>query len=116
MSEGERSVVHVRRDAEGRISAVSGAEAPGFSRAGSADEAEVREFLDALYPTRSQFAESDLALIRVVEDLIDVLISKEVLRLTDFPDSAQLKLFERRRLRSSLRSLNLLADDGQAPI
>lgn len=115
MNEVERVVLYLRRDANGRISAVSRVESPGFSEGGLADASEVVEFLDGVNPTRSPFAESDLELIRVIEDLIDLLINKEILRLTDFPESAQLKLFERRRLRNSLHSLNLLAD-GQESI
>jgi hypothetical protein len=48
---------------------------------------------------------SDLEMIRVYEDLVDVLISKHVVVLTDFPQAAQEKLMRRKRLRSSFSNL-----------
>jgi hypothetical protein len=58
-----------------------------------------------------KLAESDQALIRVVEDLVDTLIGKDLLRFTDLPEAAQAKLLERRNLRRSVNALNLLQDD-----
>jgi hypothetical protein len=60
-----------------------------------------------------RLAESDQALIRVVDDLIDTLIGKDLLRFTDLPEAAQAKLLERRTLRRSVNALNLLQDDDQ---
>jgi len=58
------------------------------------------------------FATLDVAFIRVLEDLIDTLIEKGVLRLTDLPEEAQRKLSERKGLRRRLNDdLNLLDDD-----
>ena len=58
-----------------------------------------------------KLAESDQALIRVVEDLIDTLIRKDLLHFTDLPEAAQAKLLKRRDLRRSVNALNLLQDD-----
>jgi hypothetical protein len=58
-----------------------------------------------------KLAESDQALIRVVEDLVDTLISKGLVQFTDLPEAAQAKLLERRNLRRSVNALNLLQDD-----
>lgn len=60
-----------------------------------------------------KLAESDHALVRVVEDLVDTLIGKDLLRFTDLPEAAQAKLLERRSLRRSVNALNLLQDDDQ---
>ena len=54
---------------------------------------------------RPDMISSDLEMIRVYEDLVDVLISKHVVVLTDFPQAAQEKLMRRKRLRSSFSSL-----------
>jgi len=51
---------------------------------------------------RGELLKSDLDMIRVYEDLTDILISKRVVVLTDFPQAAQEKLMRRKRLRSSL--------------
>lgn len=60
-----------------------------------------------------RLAESDQALVRVLEDLIDTLIGKNLIQFTDLPDAAQAKLLERRTLRRSVNALNLIEDDDQ---
>lgn len=60
-----------------------------------------------------KLAESDQALVRVLEDLIDTLIGKNLIQFTDLPDAAQAKLLERRTLRRSVNALNLIEDDDQ---
>ena len=57
--------------------------------------------------------QSDAAIARVLEDLIDVLINKGVIQFTDLPEAAQNKLMTRRQTRAKLsNSLHLLPDDG----
>jgi hypothetical protein len=51
-----------------------------------------------------EFMRSDLDMIRVYEDLIDLLLTKRIIMLTDFPPAAQEKLLRRKKLRSSLAS------------
>jgi hypothetical protein len=60
-----------------------------------------------------RLAESDQSLVRVLEDLIDTLIGKNLIQFTDLPDPAQAKLLERRTLRHSVNALNLIEDDDQ---
>lgn len=56
-----------------------------------------------------EFNHLDADFIRVVEDLIDVLIQKGVLRVTDLPAGAQRKLVARKHLRGRLSgALDLL--------
>lgn len=57
-------------------------------------------------------SELDSDFIRVLEDLIDALITNGVLRLTDLPPQALEKINQRKRARAQLReSLDLLDDD-----
>ena len=58
--------------------------------------------------------QSDLGLIRVLEDLIDTLLAKDVILFTDLPVPAQNRLLARRSLRSSLSALRLLGDDADS--
>jgi hypothetical protein len=58
------------------------------------------------------FAASDLAFIRVMEDLIEALIRKGVLALTDLPAPAEDKLVERRAMRGWLTDMVGAMDDG----
>lgn len=109
----------VKRDASGKIVALyreRSEEAPEYL---SSEHPEIAEFADpaASAGDRPSMLQSDLEMIRVYEDLIDILISKRVVVLTDFPTAAQEKLVRRKRLRSSLSSLTeVLApedDDGE---
>ncbi len=62
--------------------------------------------------TQTQLDASDMEMARITEDLIDVLIGKNVINFTDFPNMAQSKLINRRALRSNMSALtNLVADD-----
>ena len=47
--------------------------------------------------------DSDADLLRILEDLINVLIDNNVMLLTDFPPGAQRKLMARQRIRDKLR-------------
>jgi hypothetical protein len=59
-----------------------------------------------------EFSQLDAEFVRVLEDLIDALISNGTLRLTDLPVQAQRKLTERKQQRARLsEELDLLPDD-----
>jgi hypothetical protein len=58
-------------------------------------------------------SQSDTAIARVLEDLIDVLITRGVIQFTDLPEAAQDKLLSRRQTRARLKdSLQLLPGEG----
>ena len=42
---------------------------------------------------------SDLSMVRALEDLIDVLVDKSVINITDLPQPVQAKITERKKLR-----------------
>jgi hypothetical protein len=54
---------------------------------------------------RHEMEQSDLEMIRVYEDLVDLLVSKNLVLLTDLPLPAQEKLLRRKRLRTMLSPL-----------
>lgn len=109
----DAGVVYVRRDASGQIVSVSREANPEHAESCPPDRPDVALFIQRLSPRQAAMLESDLSLIRALEDLIDALIRKDVLRLTDLPDSVQAKLLSRRRMRGSLNSLSLLGDDDE---
>ncbi|MEG0139411.1 MAG: hypothetical protein RR707_01265 [Comamonas sp.] len=55
----------------------------------------------------------DADFIRVLEDLIDALLTNGTLRLTDLPPQALEKLSQRKRVRQRLRNSLDLIDDGE---
>lgn len=101
---------YVARDGTGQVVAVSLARDAAHPEGLAEDAPELLAFLQGL-PQQQPLAESDLRLVRVLEDLIDLLIDKEVIRFTDLPAPAQDKLLLRRSLRNALGRLKLL-DEG----
>jgi hypothetical protein len=69
---------------------------------------------DEVEPLPAQaLSESDTAIARVLEDLIDILITRGVIQFTDLPEAAQDKLLNRRQTRAMLKdSLQLLPGEG----
>lgn len=51
---------------------------------------------------RRYLASLDQDMVRVLEDLINVLIDRNLLLLTDFPEGAQHKLLHRQKIREKL--------------
>mgnify|MGYP003347502147 CR=1 FL=1 len=45
--------------------------------------------------------QSDLSMIRVLEDLLETLVKKSILNITDLPQEAQQKLMDRKKLRET---------------
>lgn len=98
---------YVKRDEKGRIVAVDLQPGAGLSEL-PAGSPELLEFMRSLELEQGSLQQSDMRLVRVLEDLIDLLIERDLIRFTDLPLPAQEKLLERRSLRQSLRALDLL--------
>jgi len=97
----------VVRDSEGNIAGVYNQPVEGGEEV-AADNAELLEFIQAAVPGAAvanavdEWVQADLALARVLEDLIDVLIDKNMINFTDFPEGAQKKLLSRRGMRKEM--------------
>ena len=105
---------HALRSADGAILSLHCEPVPG-SEPLSADHPDVLAFVGQ--GPGDEFASLDAGLIRVVEDLVDVLVARNIIRITDLPQQAQHKLFERKGFRDQFRrhALQLFAEDD-API
>jgi hypothetical protein len=110
---------YVARDADGRLVAVAEVPLDEDAEELPPDDPELLAFLrraldedddDTL--TEAPFVDADLAFIRVVEDLIEVLMRKGVIALTDLPPAAQEKLMSRRALRHWLAGVAGIVGDG----
>jgi hypothetical protein len=55
--------------------------------------------------------QTDADVVRVLDDLIELLIDKGVIQFTELPPEAQQKLLNRSQLRQNQRDLNLLEDE-----
>lgn len=103
---------HVVRNAQGAIQSVSREPQPG-SAALEENHPEIAAFLKTP-PTEPSFNAADADFVRVLEDLIDTLILKNVIQHTDLPPAAQRKMLIRKGLRNRLHgALNLLGSDDR---
>jgi len=101
---------YITRNAEGDIASLmreaqsAGAEFLAF------DHPEVTAFLGG----GEAFDRLDADFVRVIEDVIDTLIVKNVINITDLPEQAQAKLFARKSFRERMtkHSLRLFGDGG----
>jgi hypothetical protein len=98
---------YIRRDEQGRITAVNLQPEDGLTEV-PASSPELLDFMGRIGVEQGSLQQSDMRLVRVLEDLIDLLITRDVIRFTDLPLPAQEKLMERRSMRQSLGALDLL--------
>ena len=107
-------MLYAERDPDGRIVALTHIEKPGAVEVTAAMEAEVAAFLangnDSADP-RWLLGVSDSTLIRAIEDLVNLLIDKQIIRFTDLPLEVQRKITARRQIRQKLSSETLVVDD-----
>lgn len=103
---------YVGRNELGKIVTVSTEANPQAGEFMNPDAAELQACLSQFSPPNADdLARSDQDLIRVVEDLVDILIEKNLIRFTDLPEAAQNKLVHRRSLRHSKVALGLLDEE-----
>jgi hypothetical protein len=109
-------MVYVQRDGEGRLLRVEHQPFEGMTEILAVENEELHNWLVAREDVHARLArlkDSDLELVRVIEDLVDVLVSRGVIRYTDLPDAARRKLHDRAETRSQLGSLSGLLDDDE---
>ena len=108
---------YVIRDADGKIVQVFEQPVTGKSEVISAESAEYQQYVDehaanSAEALRRQLAASDSGMARLVEDLVDVLINKGVIKFTDLPAAAGTKYLERQTARERLHAYkNLIVDE-----
>lgn len=101
---------HVLRHEDGSIASLSRAERPGGELLRD-EHPEIQAFMGGS-TSRNDFDEADAEFVRVLEDLIDTLILKNIIRHTDLPVAAQQKISKRKGLRNRIQgALNLLGGD-----
>lgn len=109
-------MIYVERDDQGNITAVFDTPQDNAQEQLSISDDELVEFLRKTENSAEALAAlsmSDLALIRVLEDLVNTLIDKNVILFTDLPMAAREKLANREKIRNRLNSLEDLMGDDQ---
>lgn len=105
---------YARRDDEGHIVSLHDAPTDGASEAVGIGDPAVQAFLLGSEPSEQPenfLAASDAELLRVVEDLVNLMIRKNLIMFTELPDAVQRKLKNRERARENLRGKSALVVD-----
>jgi hypothetical protein len=106
---------YVQRDQQGELVRVEGVPYVEATETLPPDNHEIQAWYanDVIGNSLKQLKQSDFEMIRVLDDLIQVLISKGVIRVTDLPSAAQAKLMDRTQARETLGGLNHLINDDE---
>jgi len=109
---------YINRNEKGTIVELNNSSTKSAGQWVEADDPEVLEFLKNIQSGQAKDAltNSDHEMVRVVEDLIDVLMKKQIFIYTELPEAVQLKLNERRQLRKDINSLEGLIDEDEDTI
>ena len=110
---------YVTRRSDGSIDALHREAPHAHAEQLAVEHPEVASFLGGTSaPGDSAFDRLDADFVRVIEDVIDTLIARNILNITDLPDQAQAKLFARKsyRERAGRNALYLFDDHGEADL
>ena len=102
----------VKRDKQGTVVAVSQESGPGFTEELSKDDPAIIAFIQGVGGEASTLEASDLDLIRVLEDVVELLIAKGLILFTELPEDAQQKIMRRQQMRTHAGNLkDLISED-----
>lgn len=107
-------MLYVKRNPKGEIIAVQrDADSPGMEFKQSVDD-EILKFLGrdevngVIFHT---LALTDAKVIRILEDLIELLVKKNIIMFTELPEAAQVNLRERQQIRQKIGKESIIVDD-----
>ncbi len=110
-------MAYVLKNAQGNIIAASAEDNLGADWQFIEENAnDYVNFLENSLAKNSRFRESDIQLARVLEDLISMLIERNLIRFTDFPVAAQKRLIDRQTMRKKTQLSSILDDDTESII
>ena len=101
----------IKRDPRGAVIAVYHQPLEEGLEEVAADHPDLMRFLRKTlldFAVNRTWIESDLSMVRVVEDLVDMLIDRKVFLFMDLPEAVQRKFLERRGLRAEFAYMDTL--------
>jgi hypothetical protein len=105
-------MAYVFKNAQGNVVAASASKNLGKGWEFVEDNTkEYLEFIENALAQSVPFRKSDLQMARVLEDLVSILIERNVIQFTDFPQAAQKRLNDRQTMRKNSQ-LSRLVDEG----
>ena len=107
----------IKRDSNGKIIAISKVQDASSLEFMEDDHPELQIFMRSLkIYQQHELAQTDHSMARIAEDLISVLVEKNLIFFTDLPDAAQQKLLTRRAMRGQHKLSNLIDDNDDLNI
>ena len=108
-------MTYAKRDADGHIVALYNQDTGEGLEQVTSNDPDVLKFLSRAESDRtlSFLQQSDLELVRVVEDLIELKVDKNLILFTELPGAAQEKLLGRKRAREHLHEPCLVLDESE---
>lgn len=104
-------MAYILKNTQGQVIAASAIENPGADWEYVENNAKIYlDYLESALMKSHSFRESDIQLARVLEDLINLMIERNLIRFTDFPEAAQRRLNQRQSMRKSTQLSGLLDD------
>src|SRR4030042_769988 len=107
-------MLYVERSENGKIVALHSSPHPQAGEQKSVMDEEILDFLHTTVSADSRkllLSLSDMGIIRLLEDLINLLIQKNVIFFTELPPQAQERITERKQIREKIASQELMVDD-----
>jgi len=107
-------MLYAERDANGVIVAIrkiTGGSAREKERLSCTELAEFLSGSEAMLPFENLLTQLDTGAIRILDDLIDLLVQKNLIIFSDLPEEARQKLYERKRVRQKMQGQQLIEDD-----
>lgn len=99
-------MLYASRNPEGKIISISDAPSSS-SKAIDNNHPDVRKFFSTHnedFSPDSYLDDSDVKIARILDDLVDLLVQKNIIMFTELPNEAQKKLLSRRVVRSLLNN------------
>ena len=105
---------YVTRNSDGIIQGIYDSPPESNSQWMEMQSPEVMEFLqraEIVDKAKQELSSTDYEMVRVIDDLIDLLIAKQIFIFTELPQVVQKKLGTRKKLRKDMEVLGNLIDD-----
>lgn len=106
-------MLYIQRNADGKLKYVKEIEFEGMTGTLPVDHPDILAWVNET--GLMHLEQSDLDMIRVLEDLIALLITKGAISITDMPAAARVKLLNRDKVRKGLSEQAPLIDDAEEP-
>jgi hypothetical protein len=104
-------MLYIERGDDGKIVALHQKSSAVAKEQKSLMDEEVLAFLNETGAWGDSLALSDAGTVRVIEDLVDLLVRKNLINFTELPEQAQHRIKARQNLREKISATDLLVHD-----